>query len=135
MGGIQQPKKVFEPKTYYYYPAYGHKYTYKLATGESKEGAYPRTILAGVATDDGRILVGEARCFTGNKECRADHFEKKKGRLIAENRALGGKTTLVLTVPSDCVAPGKFFQEEVEKVYPKQPKKKKKVGPVPESKL
>ena len=134
MGGIQQTKRKFEPKTYYYYPAYGHKYTYTLPSGETKEGVYPRTVLAGVATEDGRILVGEARCFTGNKGCSPDQFEKKLGRIIAENRALGGKTSLVITVPDDNVAVGKLFVTEVEKLYPKHvstKKKKEEAGPAP----
>lgn len=136
MGGIQSnTKKPFVPRTYYYYPAYGHKYTYTLPSGEIKEGVYPRTVLAGVATEDGRILVGEARCFTGNALCKPDQFEKGLGRTIAERRALGGKTTLVIAVPEDEKAPGKLFQTEVEKHYPKHVsnKKEKVAGPAPES--
>jgi hypothetical protein len=133
MGGIQQTtKKAFEPKTYFYYPAYGHKYNYTLPSGETKEGVYPRTVVAGVATEDGRILVGEAKCFTGNKKCSPDQFEKKLGRIIAENRALGGKIVFTITVPDDTVAVGKLFVTEVEKVYPKHVStKKKEAGSAP----
>lgn len=138
MGGIQtQPEVKVPDKTFYYYPAYGHKYMHKFASGEEKERVYARRVLAGVASN-GKIYVGESLCFTGDHDKSPDQFVKKIGRQIAEGRAYqaagftfkGGKwvpceckpskAALVIPIPEGTTTIGKLFVAEVEKVYPKQ---------------
>lgn len=140
MGGTQSTPEVKVPgKTFYYYPAYGHKYMHKFASGEEKERTYARRVLAGVVSGD-KIYVAESLCFTGDKDKSPDQFVKRIGRQVAEGRAYqaagftfkGGKwvpceckpskAVLTIPIPDGTVAIGKLFVEAVEKIYPKQVK-------------
>ena len=93
-----------QPRTYFYYPAYGKKYA--------------RRVLAGIVSE-GQIHVGEAVCFTGSKDKEPDQFNKRRGRLIAEARALKGNTVMVIDIPNGTTAIGKLFVQKVEEKYPK----------------
>ncbi len=101
---IETKTEEVQPRTYFYYPAYTKKYA--------------RRVLAGIVSE-GKIHVGEAICFTGTQDKEPDQFNKRRGRLIAENRALQGKTVMTIDIPNSTTAIGKLFVSEIEKVYPK----------------
>ena len=139
------------PKYYYYYPAYDKKYHRRLVAGLVTETqliiaesiCFPgrkgdpdfkaKVALLDEMVRRGTITPAEANAYFPDAGLKPDQFVKKKGRMIAENRALKafnepgkGHETMIVDIPQDAKLVGKIFLEAVEKHYPKKEFKKRK---------
>lgn len=82
----------------------------------SPEDSVRKTIIGIIK--DSELHIGVATCFTGNSERKKDQFVKSTGRKIALGRAKESPC-YVIQIPKNIEIIGKFFVEEVEKLFPK----------------